>query len=1024
MKYRLLFVLCLLLFQPASAHSARADVPFRSFDHISTGDGLVGGAVEAILEDQDGFMWFGTQQGLNRYDGYNFKNYDTGVEPGGLSDSNIRALLQDSAGTIWIGTASGGLNRLDAATGALSHYRPSAGNPLDAAYDSITALAGDDRDGLWLATGGGLVHFDPTTKQFSRLSTDGATALASGGGRAWVGERGQVATYTLGGGKLATYPLPGEARNVFGMLYDRSDRLWVGTDDGLWVLEDLWTRVAGLPGGTAVEPLLGNAADQVWAGTRGSGLYLLDPSGAVVQHYSQDPDDEHTIASDFVLSLYESRAGILWAGTWSEGISLLVPRKFPRHFALGLPLAFAPDMRDSAESTWVGTFNEGLSRVSSSGEVLDVYRHDAARPQSLSSDLVFALLPETDGGLWVGTLGGLDYLAPGDEQFVHFRHDPGDSASPGYDQLYDQVRVLYRDEPGTLWVGTPAGLHRFEPTKGYFKRVPIGDGAPTSFQSVLALYEDEQGRLWIGGEDGLAVLDLASGHARKYDTANSSLCHNFLTAIHPGPAGSLWLASWGGGLIHFDPSSNKTRCYDRRDGLVDNVVLALTEDKAGNLWMSTPRGLSRFDPVQEQFETFTTADGLPHNDFAQAAVLQRPDGSLWFGNTKGIIHFQPLGIPVNEYVPPVALTGFYLFNQLVGPGNAGPLHEPVEQSATIHLEPEQNSVSFEYAALNYLNPSQNQYAYRLRGFDDEWVDAGERRLATFTNLSPGTYTFQVIASNNDGIWNEEGTSVQLLIAAPWWQSWWAYLGYVLLSLLLVGGLVELRTRAHRRALAHERRLRERLELIDGMKEAERERIARELHDGLAQTLAGLRFRARVWKTLLVQQPAQLEEELDELGTILDESIQDVRRSIFALRPAGLEELGLVPALEEAAKTISRQYQVPVHTDLTPVGEAVGPGLELNLFHIASELLSNAARHAQAGEIWLVLQREPEHVRLEVRDNGQGFDAAPLHDFAAREHLGLRHLRERVTLLGGTFSLASQPGSGTHVTVTVPTVQEP
>ena len=223
---------------------------------------------------------------------------------------------------------------------------------------------------------------------------------------------------------------------------------------------------------------------------------------------------------------------------------------------------------------------------------------------------------------------------------------------------------------------------------------------------------------------------------------------------------------------------------------------------------------------------------------------------------------------------------------------------------------------------------------------------------------------------------------------------------------------------------HERRLRERLELIDGMKEAERERIARELHDGLAQTLAGLRFRARVWKTLLVQQPAQLEEELDELGTILDESIQDVRRSIFALRPAGLEELGLVPALEEAAKTISRQYQVPVHTDLTPIGKAVDPGLELHLFHIASELLSNAARHAQAGEIWLVLQRKPEHVRLEVRDNGQGFDAAPLPDFAAREHLGLRHLRERVTLLGGTFSLASQPGSGTHVTVTVPTVQEP
>jgi signal transduction histidine kinase len=228
---------------------------------------------------------------------------------------------------------------------------------------------------------------------------------------------------------------------------------------------------------------------------------------------------------------------------------------------------------------------------------------------------------------------------------------------------------------------------------------------------------------------------------------------------------------------------------------------------------------------------------------------------------------------------------------------------------------------------------------------------------------------------------------------------------------------------HRRALVRERRLRERLELIDSMKEAERERIGRELHDGLAQTLAGLRFRARVWKTLLAQQPAQLEAELDELGAILDESIHDVRRSIFALRPASLEDMGLVPALEEAAKTISQQYQLPVHTQLSLDGQALDPGLELNLFHIAHELLSNAARHAHAGAIWLAVDREPAHVRLDVRDDGQGFDAASLADLAASGHLGVRYLRERVTLLGGTMTLDSRPGAGTAVTVIVPTGKE-
>jgi len=1017
MKYWLPVILFLVLVQPGAAQGSRADAPFYSFDHLSVEDGLAGGAVQAIVEDRQGFMWFGTQQGLNRYDGYSFKNYDRGAAPDGLSNTDIRALIEDSTGTIWIGTVGGGLNQLDPVTGALTQYRPSGGDPHRAHADSISALAGDDRGGLWLTTRGGLIHFDPTTKQFRSLSTTAATALAAGAGRVWTGENGQVATYTFDNGKIATYVLPAAARTIFAMLYDATGRLWVGADAGLWLLQaEQWHRVAGLPSNTAVVSLLDTGAGQIAAGTRGAGLFLLDPHAAVIQHYQHDPDDAHTLASDQVFSLYKSRAGILWAGTWTEGISLLVPRKVPRYFPLALPLAFAPA---SADSTWVGTFDHGLSRVGPTGELLETYSHNVADPQSLSNNIVFALLSAADGGLWAGTLDGLDYLAPGATQFRHFRHDPADPTS-----LSDnRVRALYQDHQGAVWIGTANGLNRFEPAPGTFSHVPLQREGGPPFQSVLALSQDDQGRLWIAGQDGLAVLDLQSGVTQIYDTNNDALCHPFLTAIHPGSQGRLWLASWGGGLIQFDPATGKGRCYQRGDGLVDNVVLALAEDPQGNLWLSTNRGLSRFAPEQEQFETFTTADGLPTNDFLQAAVMQRPDGSLWFGNAKGIVHFQPLELPINAYVPPVVLTGFYLFNQPVNPSSAGPLHQPIERSDTIHLAHDQNAVSFEYAALNFLNPEQNQYAYRLRGFDDTWVAAGTRRLAAFTNLAPGTYTFEVIASNNDGIWNRQGAAVRLVIATPWWQSAWAYLGYGLLSLGLVAGVVEIRTRVHRRALARERRLRERLELIDGMKEAERERIARELHDGLAQTLAGLRFRSRVWKTMLAQQPEQLEAEMDELGSILEESIHDVRRSIFALRPVNLQEMGLIPALAEAAKTIGRRYQVPVHSAFHGGEAGLDPNLELNLFHIGSELLSNAARHAQASAIWLVFSREPEQVMLDVRDDGQGFDAAPLADGTGTGHLGLRYLRERVTLLGGTVTLDSRPGAGTAVTVIVPIGKE-
>ncbi|MDQ5851488.1 MAG: hypothetical protein M3380_05330, partial [Chloroflexota bacterium] len=704
LKYLFPVVLFLVLWQPGATQDARADVPFRSFVHLSAEDGLVGGAVQAILEDRQGFMWFGTQQGLNRYDGYHFRNYDAGVGPDGLSNTNIRALVEDSAGSLWIATLGGGLNRLDPHTGAFSHYRPSGGESRRADYDSIVAIAADGRGGLWLATRGGLAHFDPSTRLHRHLSTAPATTLAVGGGRVWVGEPGQVTTYTLDGGKLATYTLPAAAKTMYAMLYDASGRLWVGADGGVWLLEnERFSGLAGLAPNAAVVSLLDHGAGQVWVGTRGAGLYLLDGGGAVLQHYRPDPDDAQAIVSDYILGLYENKAGMLWVGTWTDGISRLVPRKFPRHLPHALPLAFAPA---GADSTWVGTFGAGLSRIDPTGAALEVYRHDEADQDSLSNDVVIALLREADGGLWAGTLDGLDYLAPGATRFVHFRHDPADATS-----LSDnRVRALLQDQEGAIWIGTANGLNRFEPAPGAFRRFPVQRAGRPPLTSVLALYGDAQERLWIGGEDGLAVLDPQSGDARVYDTSNSSLCHNFVTAIHPAADGNLWLASWGGGLMHFDPATGQGRCYQRGDGLVDNVVLALAEDARGALWLSTPRGLSRFAPEQERFETFTTADGLPHNDFAQAAVLERPDGSLWFGNTRGIVRFQPDQIPINEVAPPVVLTGFFLANEPIAPGATGPLRQPIEATDTIRLAHDQNAVSFAYAALNYLNPDQNQYA--------------------------------------------------------------------------------------------------------------------------------------------------------------------------------------------------------------------------------------------------------------------------------------------------------------------------
>ena len=994
------------------------------FAHLDTVDGLSESTVLAMAQDDRGFLWFGTQNGLNRYDGYTF--WEVGGDLGGnaLPRKNVRALLADGE-QIWIGTWGGGVARLDLPTGQITAF--TAGEP--AGGDFVYALHRDSRGVLWAGTRAGL----------RRLEGTGAAArfvdypLAARGPITSIAEDGR-GTLWLGGeaGLIRLDPESGQAAGddfVNALWFDRArGQLWVGARSGLYRLDAAsgqsvhFAHDSARPESMAagqVTSLMSDQPDRLWIGSDG-GLSVADMRGATpaFRTFTHNPDDPASLAAGTVVSLLADYSGGIWAGAWTGGLSVYHPARFK--FAApqptsGLPVSFA---LDADGGLWVGTFGEGLLRLDGHLAEVDAYRHTPGDPATLPQDAVMAQAVGRDGAHWLGTLGGLSR-----------RQDDGTFTT--YDLPDNRIRALLEDAAGTLWVGTMNGLVAFDPATAAFDVYRHDDGtAALSNNTILSLHEDRTGTLWVGTDQGLNRLDRAGGQARFSQPLNRPdgpvfLGNTAVTVIHEDAAGVLYLGTWGGGLVRYDPARGDARVFGESDGLPDTLILGILEDSEGALWISTGGGLACFDPAAGTFRAYDRGDGLVDVDFAQGAYLRLPDGRLLFGSETGITAFDPSRLPANSRPPDVALTRFELFGRDVPPGEP-PLARAIEYTDAITLDHNQSVFSIEFAALDFVDPAGNNYAYRLEGVDPDWIATRDRRFITYTNLNPGEYALRVRAANNDGVWNDEGVTLRLTVRPPWWATWWAYLLYVALAAALVGGVVTVRTRQLRTRFAYqqqlleqERRLRVLLEQLDVIQEEDRRRIAWEMHDGLAQTLAALRLRSRVWRTLLQQQPERLTAEFDTLEQVLAESIQDVRRSIFALRPVVLDEAGLVPALAQLAEDVGRQYGMAIETRFDCPTGAIPHSLEHPLFRVAQELLNNAGKHARAERAELQLTCGDDRVRLLVHDNGVGFDTARPAATAGRGGLGLRQLRERLYVLGGELVVDSAPGAGARISVEVP-----
>jgi diguanylate cyclase (GGDEF)-like protein len=814
-----------------------AATPPLSVQRYSLEEGLSQQAVNAIVQDSEGFMWFGTEDGLNRFDGYEFRQLrhdrsDSRTLPNGW----ISALVASDDG-LWIGTDGGGVVFRDALTGALD--APAA---LRDATDllRIRALSRDRRGRLWVSSrDAGIAIFDPRNGELRRLrhSPTEANSISDNSvfslvhlrnGDTLVGTARGLDRLPAANDDVVSIPLPpqlvarGQALRVRALTETPDGIVWVGTDAGLGRYDprgDQWRVYQSQAGGSGlpdnrVQTLLIDSSGRLWIGLI-HGLAWLDAASNTINSYFRDEAEMRSLPDDYIVSLFEDRGGSLWIGTKSGGLA----KWNPRTWSFGHSRASAEEgftdrnitsfAEDKLGRLWIGTFGAGINLVDRGSGKVTPLRHVEGQSSSLSDDRVMAMLEGAQGDLWVGTMGGgLNRIDPHTLRAEVFAHDPSvptSLAAPGVMSLLELDKQI--------WVGTfGGGVSRFDSRTRRFENLRPGpeDGLHLSSGRVTALARDRSGHVWIGTDGGgLNVYDVKTRrlHYYKRDSKKlDSLSADDIYTILVDDAGTVWIGTRGGGLDRVlnptdAPAGLRFANYSEAQGLPNNTIYGARADGTGNLWLSTNFGLARLDPRNGNVQRFHRLHGLQAEEFNFGAHFRDRSGKLYFGGAAGFNSFYPEILEFNERPPRVVLTQFLKLNS---PGVVGVPEERIER---LRLSHDEDVITLKFAALDFADPRANRYEYKLDGFDQDWVRADERRAATYTNLPGGNYVFRVRASNSDGVWSTQDLALPIDVAPSPWLSPYAFVAYALLAALMLLAVWY----AQQRRIARAARLRAELE---------------------------------------------------------------------------------------------------------------------------------------------------------------------------------------------------------------------
>ena len=914
-------------------------------------------------------------------------------------------------------------------------------NPKSFSGDSLSSVTADSRGHLWFATlDSGVDRFDPATETFTNYLNDSAgqfvgwvrRVIEDKRGEIWfVGDRGLFHVNVQTG--VVTGPAPIIAGlAVYDVYEDSHDDFWLlasAPTVGLVKYNRQTKRFTEYPLGAGATLLhsstfVAEGADGFWVSSS-LGLSYFDRRterfARLFQHVRTDPD---SLSDNSVMSLYRDRSGLLWVGTANGGVNILDLRQ--RQFTHYTHRPDEPDSlspgkvsalhEDSDGVLWVGSFPRALDRLDRKSGRITHYVPGADGRDSLSKGPeVNFILKDARGYLWVGGEGaGLDRFDERTGRFKHYRHDPGDPGS----LMTNQVVCIYDDPRGGLWVGQFGGVSHFDPATERFANYRLGPSASEDLPfSVSAIHRDRSGTLWFGTWGG--ILSRFDDKTRTFVHYTPSLSDpqklqgGSIGAIHEDRSGKLWLAS-GMGLYRFNPQNEAVTRYTEADGLPSNDLMGILEDGGGRLWISSKRGISRFDPQTEKFKNYDVSDGLRSNDFARSCYQRGRAGEMFFCGNGGVTAFFPEDIRENPFVPPVVLTDFQISDKSVEIGAESVLKKAIPYTDSLTLSYRQNYIRFEFAALSYANPHKNRYRYLLEGSALGWneVDSTQRRVM-YTNLDHGRYVFRVQGSNSDGVWNEAGVSLPIVITPPWYKTnlFRAFSVGLFLALMWVAYHARMRQVQHAFEMTIEARV------------GERTRIARELHDTLLQSFHGLLLRFQTASYLLPERPAEAKARLDTAIEQAAKAVTEGRDAVQGLRASTVERNDLAVAI----RTLGDQLATDANADPSPAFRVAVEGqprdlhpiLRDEIYKIAAEALRNAFRHAQAGRVEVEIRYDSDDFRLRVRDDGKGIDQAVLAAQGIEGHYGLRGMPERAAAIGGKLAVWSEVGAGTEVELRLP-----
>ncbi len=832
-------------------------------EHIGTQQGLSQVNVSAIIQDSKGFIWVGTRDGLNRYDGYKFITYrhDTN-DPYSISANFVQDVVEDKNGNLWIATQSGGLNMYDRKTDRFYRYQYNARDPKSISSNVTNKLALDDKGNLWIGTQkGGLNCLNLETKKFrhfmhteydvNSISDNNVRAVyIDTKHRLWAGTLNGLNLYDPKTQGFVKYQhKDGDAKslssNAINCLFEGSQHhLWIGTQDkGLNDFDPvtgksqsyLYNEKANSVPSNTIYAINEDNDNNLWIGTENGGLSIYNRAEKQFHNYKHDDIDNTSLKGNSFYSICKDRMGNMWLGAFSGGINLF--KRSTLSFTLykhtsdpnSLSNDFVLDIKGDKEGNiWVGTDGGGLNKLDPKTGKFTVYQHDENNDNSIAGNYVLKVMQDADGDMWIGTWGnGVSIIDHATHKVTNLKHDANNPQS----LISNNIYAILQTKDKKIWIGTyDGGLDQYDKVTHVFKHYTFDEDNPQSISSnrVYALYEDSHDNLWVGTYDsGLNLLDRKTNTFTRFihDEKHNSISNNTVPDILEDIKGNLWVCTYSG-LDKFDYKNRHFTVFTQKDGLPNDAVYALLEDKNGNLWMSTNDGIAMYNTRRNAFENYTTEDGLQGNEFKPHSAYKAPDGTLYFGGLNGFNAFNPDHILKPPGFSPLVITEFELFNKPVriarNVKDPSPLKEDLTDTDKLTLTYKQSIVTFHFAALDYGSPERKEYAYILEGFDHGWNYVESRNTASYTNIPAGTYVFKIKYKDNTGNWSPESKGLTITIIPPFWLTWWfqLFIGIIIAALIYLAFKMRV-DRINEQKLVLETQVRERTDRLAQMTANER-----------------------------------------------------------------------------------------------------------------------------------------------------------------------------------------------------------